>query len=376
MVRYALLNYNTSDVLLEVDEVYMTDNSEQPQEKPSNFTRLQALLFLIGSLVVGAVVMVLLTWWVVGSAPRAIAISIDAGVTVEEYITLPDDDSYPAAVALGDDGTLYTGSYSSGVIWSITAEGFISEVDNTRDQIGSVTGLDVASDGTLYILDRIEALDAKGAIIWRYADGNLTSLVEIPYDDTVGVTIPDDIAVDRDGLIYITDREQASVWRYGADGSNQGVWWQPPASPVTEKSAPTGLAYDPTENAILITDGEQDAIYRVSTASADLAEARDNTEMLYVDTQGNGYGFDGIDVSPFRGIYVALLGWNRVARLDGKQLVMLAQEFRGASDVVYDTEKDALYVTNWNQFSLGFGTSPQLPFALDILDLSPDNIAE
>lgn len=354
----------------------MTDNSEQPQEKPSNFTRLQALLFLIGSLVVGAVVMVLLTWWVVGSAPRATAISIDAGVTVEEYIMLPDDDSYPAAVALGDDGTLYTGSYSSGVIWSITADGIISEVDDTRDQIGSVTGLDVASNGVLYILDRIEALDAKGAIIWQYADGNLTSLVEIPYDDTVGVALPDDIAVDGEGLIYITDRDQANVWRYGADGSNQGVWWQPPASPVSEKAAPTGLAYDPTENAILITDGEQDAIYRVSAASAGLAEARDNTELLYVDTQRNGYGFDGIDVSPFRGIYVALLGWNRVARLDGKQLVMLAQEFRGASDVVYDTEKDALYVTNWNQFSLGFGTSPQLPFALDILDLSPDNIAE
>jgi hypothetical protein len=44
--------------------------------------------------------------------------------------------------------------------------------------------------------------------------------------------------------------------------------------------------------------------------------------------------------------------------------------------VVYDPTQDALIVTNWNQFSLGFGTSPQLPFALDIVDLSPDATQE
>jgi len=28
-------------------------------------------------------------------------------------------------------------------------------------------------------------------------------------------------------------------------------------------------------------------------------------------------------------------------------------------------------VTNWNQFGLAFGTRPQLPFAIDVIDLSP-----
>jgi len=50
---------------------------------------------------------------------------------------------------------------------------------------------------------------------------------------------------------------------------------------------------------------------------------------------------------------------------------MLARDFRGASDVTYDADSDRLFVSNWNQFSLGFGTRPQLPFALDVIGLSP-----
>lgn len=354
----------------------MTENTEQTQDAASDFTRFRALLFLIGTLAVGAVVIVLMTWWVIGSAPRSVAVAVADSVTVEEYITLPDDDSYPAAIAIADDGTLYTGSYASGAIWTITSDGFISEIADTREKVGSVSGLDIADDGSLIILDRVEALDAEGAIVWRYADGELSSVVQIPNDETVGVMLPDDIAVDSEGFIYITDRDPARVWRYTSDGINQGVWWQPPASSDEEPSAPTGLAYNPTDDAILITDGEQDAIYRVSASATDLDEALQNTELLYVDTGNNDFSLDGITVSPFRGIYVALLGWNRVAQLEDNQLVMLAKDFRGASDVAYDADKDALFVTNWNQFSLGFGTSPQLPFALDIVDLSPESIAE
>ena len=48
---------------------------------------------------------------------------------------------------------------------------------------------------------------------------------------------------------------------------------------------------------------------------------------------------------------------------------MLAKDFRGASDIAYDHARRRLYVTNWNQFGLAFGTRPQLPFAIDVIDL-------
>ena len=346
----------------------MTKDSAAASAKPSRFTRARALLFLIVTLAAAVIVMALMTWWVIGSAPRTQATAIDEGVTVSEYVTLPDDDSYPAALALADDGTVYTGSYQTGVIWSISTDGFIRELEGTRDRIGSVSGLDAAPDGALMILDRITALDAKGAVIWRYADGELSSIVQIPSDKTIGLVLPDDIAVDRAGFMYISDRDPPRIWRYTVAGQNQGVWWQPPAD---GKSAPTGLAYDSASNAILIADSEQDVIYRVSAEVGDLSEALGKTEILYQDDSEPGYGLDGITASPQGDVYVAMLAWNRVARLDQSELVMLAGDFRGASDLVYDPNKDTLFVTNWNQFSLGFGTRPQLPFALDAVDLSP-----
>ena len=333
--------------------------------KSAIFRHSRALLFLLAALALVAVVIALMTWWVIGSAPRTQAVAIDEAVTVAEYIALPDDDSYPAALALADDGALYTGSYQTGALWSI-ADGLVHEIPDSRARIGSVSGLDIAPDGALFILDRIKPLEAQGAVIWRYADGGLSVIAQIPNDKTVGLGLPDDIAVDRAGFIYVSDRDPPRVWRYTLDGQNQGVWWQ-----ADDESAPTGLAYDSFRHAILITDSERDVIYRVSADADDWRAARRQTEILYQDDGESGYGLDGIAASPDGQVYVALLAWNRVARLDEGGLVMLAKDFRGASDLVYDPNKDTLFVTNWNQFGLGFGTRPQLPFALDEVDLSP-----
>ena len=87
----------------------------------------------------------------------------------------------------------------------------------------------------------------------------------------------------------------------------------------------------------------------------------------------NAPGFDGVTVTPNGDIYVAALGQNGVARVAGGELTYIAGLFRGASDVDYSAAIDSLYVTNWNQTPLVIpGDQPQLPFALDIIDLSPE----
>ena len=333
--------------------------------KPTRFTRLKALLVLLITLLIGAVVMVAMTWFVIGSAPRTRAVAVAEGIRVAEFAFLPDEDAYPAALAIAADGTLYTGSYATGTVWAITPEGEVSEILETRERIGSVTGLDVAADGTLYILDRITALEARGAVVWRYSLRELRAIVEIPADERVGVMLPDDIAVDREGNIYISDRELARVWRYSSDGLRLGVFWGPPGS---GKSALTGLAFDAARDVLLITDSEQDAVFRAPVSEGEASEALAASEILSSDEGQNDYGFDGLAVGLRGEIYVALLNWNRVARLEEGELVMLAKDFRGASDLAYDGARDRLYVTNWNQFSLGFGTKPQLPFAIDVIE--------
>ena len=340
----------------------------QPEATPARFARTRALLFLVASLVIGAALIVAMTWFVVGSAPRAQAVAVASGIAVSEYVALPDDDAYPSALAISADGTLYTGSYQSGALWAISRDGVLSVVPGSRDRIGSVTGLDAGPDGALYILDRITPLDAKGAVVWRYADGALDAVMDIPNDETTGLVLPEDIAVNSAGEIYISDRKTGRVWRYTTADQAPGLFWQLPCG---ETCAATGLAYDPGNDAVLITDSETDTIYRVLVSDAGENEGR--AERIFVDGVESGYGMDGIAVSPAGEIYIALLAWNRVAKLQDGQLIMLARGFRGSSDVAFDAGSDRLFVSNWNQFSLGFGTRPQLPFALDVIDLSPES---
>lgn len=337
----------------------MTESAAATQR----FPRTRALLYVVAALAIGVVLIIAMTWFVVGSAPRSQAIAVSADITVSEFVTLPDDDAYPAALAIDPEGTLYTGSYQSGALWMISPAGEIRELPGSRGRIGSVTGLDVAADGALIILDRIAPLDAKGAIIWRYADGQLEFIVEIPDDERSGIRLPDDIAVDDADRIYVSDRA-GKILRYDQDGEHLSLWW---SADCPVDCAPTGLAWDHANDALLVADSERDAILRIDASSG----AAGDVSRIYIDRDDSGFGLDGITMTATGEVYVTLLAWNRVARLENGELVELAKDFRGASDIAYDAVSERLYVANWNQFSLGFGTRPQLPFALDVIDLSP-----
>lgn len=336
---------------------------------PARFPRLRALLLLLLALAFGFILIAAMTWFVIGSAPRSQAVAIADGIRVAEFATLTDEDAYPAALAIDADGTLYTGSYQSGALWSISPAGAVREIQGSRERIGSVTGLDVAPDNTLFILDRIAPLKAEGAIIWRYAKGELDQLFEIRAETFFGNVLPDDIAIDIAGRIYISDR-LGHVLRYSAAGEPLGrhsgaYWW---TAPCSEGCEITGVAYDPANDALLIADPAAEAVYRVNITEG---SPGDRATLIGGADQKSDYGFDGIALSPGGDVYLALLNWNRVARLKAGELVMLAKDFRGASDIAYDAARDRLYVTNWNQFGLAFGTRPQLPFAIDVIDQSP-----
>ncbi len=340
----------------------MTDSDP----KPNRFPRLRALLLVVLALAFGVALIIAMTWFVIGSAPRSKAVAVADDVTVSEFATLPDDDAYPAALAIDADGWLYTGSYQTGALWSISPEGEVREIRESRALIGSVSGLDVAADGALYILDRIAPLDAQGAVIWRYADGVLARLFELRYEAFIGGVLPDDIALDADDRIYISDR-LGHVLRYSLTGEALGMggepyWW---FAPCRQKCEVTGIAYDRANDELLIADPANESIYRIKIADDPTGSGR----IVYGGGElRNEYGFDGISVTPGGETSIALLNWNRVARVVDGELLMLAKEFRGASDVAVDPARDRLYVSNWNQFGLAFGTSPQLPFAIDVVE--------
>ena len=81
----------------------------ETEVKPARRARLRALLFLLLALLIGAVLIAAMTWFVVGSAPRSIPVAVADGITVREFAPLPSDEAYPAALALAQDGTALHG---------------------------------------------------------------------------------------------------------------------------------------------------------------------------------------------------------------------------------------------------------------------------
>lgn len=313
------------------------------------------------------------------STPRTEAIAILSDeISVREFAVLPDDDSYPPALALASDGTLFTGSYASGAVWRISPDGDVSEIAGTREAIGSVTGLDIAPDGSLYILDRIDPLIALGGVLWRWSERNgLEAVARL--SETVGnrTRLPDDVAVDGEGNIYISDRGTDEILRVSGRG-DVASWWVSPRVSDATAYAPTGLAYDARNDSLIITDSLTNFIYEVPVNSRN---AQADTVVRYRGDTRAYAGLDGVTVAPNGDLFVAALALNRVARLPfgadaSDPLEYLAGAFRGSVDVAYDAERGRLYVANWDQRSLlpvdvllfQISIDPHLPFAIDVIE--------
>ena len=290
---------------------------------------------------------------------RSNAVSLVPEVTVREYAALPNDNAYPPTVAAAPDGMIYTGSYATGAIWQIATDGSVSEVPNSRDRIGSVSGIAIAANGALLVVDAGDS-DPRtgGGALWRVTpQGEVTALYEIP--DERGYVAPDDVAVDAAGNIYVSDRGRNEVWRFLPDGSGE-LWWVPPVNVAIEQRGISGLAYDVERDALVITDAEANEIYRVAVAGG-------ATETLYQHGEREfSPGFDGVTVAPDGTIYVAALGQNGVAQVGDNELDYIAGLFRGASDVAYGDGR--LYVANFDQASLVIPIRPALPFAIDMIE--------
>ncbi|MFN8377950.1 MAG: SMP-30/gluconolactonase/LRE family protein [Anaerolineae bacterium] len=326
------------------------------------------LTFFVGGLLFLVLLFVMLSFNSLNSATRTQGTALLPGVTVRQFAALPDDDAYPPAVAFGADGTLFTGSFASGTVWAISSDGSqIIEVSGTRDGIGSVSAIATLPDGTLLVLD-VNDTDPRtaGGQVVRVQNGTIIPYAA-PADDR-GFVSPNDMVVTPDGVLFVTDGGRNEVWRFetDTDGVVEGrVWWVAPTP--TEADQPraflTGIATDPSHNALLITDPETNTIYRVSLADG-------STEVVYQHgSRSFPPGFDGLVTTPDGTIFVAAFGQNGIARVDGNELLYVAGLFRGASDVERDAE-GSLYVPNFDQSALVIPMiQPQLPFAIDVVEL-------
>jgi sugar lactone lactonase YvrE len=315
--------------------------------------------------------LVLITLLLIGQSlnpgERTMAQALVPQVTVREFAILPDNDAYPAAVAAAPDGTVYTGSYASGAVWAIDPDGSVRELPNTREAIGAVTGLAVMPDGSLLVVDQQDTDPrSAGGSVQRIAPDSSVSLFAT-IEDERGFIAPNDIVVDGSSTVYVSDPGRNEIWRFVADESGAvsgDVWWVPPAPSENTVNSITGLAYDATRDAIVVTDPEANKVYRVAIADGSF-------ETLYQHgSRPNPPGFDGATVAPDGTLYVAAFGQNGIAIVNEGDLDYIVGLFRGASDVEY-AAPNRLYVTNFDQTSIIVPlVQPQLPFALDVIELN------
>jgi sugar lactone lactonase YvrE len=341
------------------------------------------LLSVIGLAIVALLFMgtALLYFQNIRSMPRPVPAALPAaGVTVTEFVQFDAADAYPASVAVAADGTLYTASYLTGAVWRIAPDGNVQSITDSAAHIGSVMGLEVDNNGILYVLDRVDPLQAAGAVIWRITADTIEQVLTLPAQGQHVIGIPAALAADTTGHLYVADmqydrsRATGRILRITLASGAIDDWWELPAAPGEKPAAPAGLAYDALNNALLVTDAAHDAIYRIP-----LSNPNAPAETLYAfnDSTPDRPGLNGITVADDGTIYVAALGLNRAARLEDGALVYLAAGFRGASDIAYDAHAQRLFVNNWDQrwllpvnfLFISQQFAPRLPFSIDVIQL-------
>lgn len=329
-------------------------------------------VILIVGLIIGATIG--LYYFNVSNFPRLTPFALADNVSVYEFAVLDDEEAYPSAIASASDGTAYTGSYISGAIWQITPDGTVIEMLDTRANIGSVIGIDVASDGTVYVLDHLDPFLAGGAKIWQINADGMSLHAEIAERGDISLLKPNDIVITDEGRIFVLDISLGQILTVDEEGV--GIWWQSPDS--TYQIA--GLGYNALNDSLMISDAVRTAIYEIPV-NAENSEAE--RQIVYVDeTTQSPPAFNGLSVGADGTIYVTAFDLNEVWSIEPNtnEFTILANNYRGSSDVAYDSANQRLYVNNWDQSWLipitlvvfQVDLPPRLPFSIDVIDLNLD----
>lgn len=163
---------------------------------------------------------------------------------VEVFAEVPPP-GHPEGVAIGDDGTVYTGTqqhvselplHGPSKVFAYSPEGelireYVIEGQDPSRGTG-VVGMAFDGNGILYVIDRyprrVIALDTDTGEQWTYATfAQLRSLC-VPISGLTLMTmcaIPDDLTFAPDGTMYVTDVAQALIWRVPPGGGEAEVWF-------------------------------------------------------------------------------------------------------------------------------------------------------
>ncbi|MCC7106013.1 MAG: SMP-30/gluconolactonase/LRE family protein [Chloroflexi bacterium] len=185
---------------------------------------------------------------------------LPAGAAIQDtFHTLVNVDVV-AALATSPDGVVYlsTGSARrSGQLYALRSN---SEIDDTiyvpagPTDVVALRGMAFDDAGNLYVADLANSAPGRGRVIRISTRGRQTVFA-------TGLTAPLGVAVDRDGIVYVTNGVDGSIVWIGQDGASAEFVTDERLKPHQRRDyGASGLVMSPEEDALFVTNRADDKV--------------------------------------------------------------------------------------------------------------------
>ena len=238
-------------------------------------------------------------------------------------------------LAISPRNEIYAAAQAERVIYRITPGGKVSAFANfglNADDI-YIVGLAVAGDDSVYAaVMGCGRTDLNG--VWRAdTSGQLTLAYPMPVTTgACGGSIPNALAFDDNGNLYVTESAQGEVWRLGAQGAE--LWARhdllKPRPESLNQVGADGIAY--RNNSLWVSNLDKGTMIEIPIRN----DGRAGSPRLFA--QGLGHP-DGQQFDVQGNLWVTNYGYQEWDVLDGSQLNVLRVSPQGKVEIVITTEQ-------------------------------------
>jgi len=293
-------------------------------------------------------------FWLVGCACFFTAAVPTASAQFQAWVMakLPDT---PEGMAIDSQGNLYTTLFHTGEIIRLKDDGSYNHIawvpSKEESGKGDLVGLDFDKADNIYVAykahSKYDATEFVNSSHPSCRDATVTRSGVYKVDAKTGkVTalatraegwpfcFPDDVAIDSQGNVYLTDLTYAGIWKISPDGKKVDLW---SAHPLLNWSAKPYSGFHLGVND-LVLDKQERNIYAVTDGDPMVLKipikedgSAGEPQML----QPGGYSpFDGIELDTKGNIYVSEILRNEIWVLspDGSQRILVANKMNAPLD--------------------------------------------
>jgi sugar lactone lactonase YvrE len=259
----------------------------------------------------------------------------------------PASGRFPEGMAISPTGNIYLGVQPTGEIVRLRVDGQFSIVADLDQGFGFMLGLALDGRGNLYAA--LDSFVPATHGVWKIDPGGTASLLAAMPTSS----LPNELAFDLDGNLYVSDTFLGAVWKRSASGAFQ-VWL---ASPLLQgtgdlfgvPAGANGLAFfeeDDGSTSLYVANTDKGTIVRIPI----LADGSAAVPTVFAQHESL-VSADGVKFDTKGNLYVAVNFTGTLVRVDRCGSVeTLVQGLDRPASLAFGTgdgEKKALYVTNF-----------------------------